>query len=151
MAELAVSLPGGIRYRSIECPQKEILVVPRKFSFRPKMFGERFFFLIPANLPDFYRPLGGVVLSVFLRVLSILIIAAGAFLVYGAGFLTKRTVFGCGNNHQGDSGDESGNAADLNEDDNIYEGQMLQKSLEYKRSGLLLIMLGSILALIAFR
>ena len=90
-------------------------------------------------------------MSVFLRVLSILIIAAGAFLVYGAGFLTKRTVSGCGNNHQGDSGDESGNAAVLNEDDNIYEGQMLQKSLEYKRSGLLLIMLGSILALIAFR
>lgn len=43
MVEVAVDLPAGIRYHSVECPVKEILVVPRKSPFRPIYWREGFF------------------------------------------------------------------------------------------------------------
>lgn len=90
-------------------------------------------------------------MSVFLKILSILIVAAGAFLVYGAGFLTKKTLAGNADTDTKNLDTENGSSTGLSGNNSEQEEYILQKTLSFKRTGLLLIMLGSILVLIAFK
>jgi len=92
-------------------------------------------------------------LESFLKILSILVVIAGAFLVYGARFITEKTV----KNHGGlksDNQDENEgiNTDDSDNGDTEYKINIVdQKTLSFKKAGLLLIMAVSILVLVAFR
>jgi len=92
-------------------------------------------------------------LAGFLKILSLLVVAAGAFLVYGSGFLAEKTEKNHGDYQSGNA--EHNMDTDTGEMDNenaVYENNgITQKSLSFKKAGLLLIMAGSILVLIAFR
>jgi hypothetical protein len=106
------------------------------------------FFLIPVK-SGLLIWIGGVVLTVFFKVLSVLIVAVGAFLVYGAGFLAGRTKTDGGIVSRPNHCEKDGSFSD--DAGNEYEDYISRKSLSFKQMGLLLIMLGSISVLIAFR
>lgn len=74
-------------------------------------------------------------------------------MVYGAKFMAEKTVKNHGGIQSENLGDEKdGNADDLDNGHAGYENNIIaQKALSFKKTGLLLMMAGSILVLIAFR
>lgn len=85
-----------------------------------------------------------------LKIFSILVVAAGAFLVYGAKFIAEKSM---ANNHNTQSGvkdnTENNDIDDINGEnlDNIIS----QKAVNIKTKGLLLLMAGCFLVLLAFK
>lgn len=86
----------------------------------------------------------------FLKILSVLIVAAGAFLLYGAGFLAKKAVSGQTQTENRNYGTD-GNIHASDSEQGEHANNVLEKTLSFKRAGVLLIMLGGILVLMAFR
>ncbi|NLM11909.1 MAG: hypothetical protein GX213_14290 [Clostridiaceae bacterium] len=90
--------------------------------------------------------------SIF-KILSLLIVVAGAFLVYGAKFIAKSLVKNNENVQIKELDSTNGNNVDDigNENIEFMDNIITQKSVSLKKTGLLIIMAGCILVLIAFR
>jgi hypothetical protein len=88
-------------------------------------------------------------LGILFKILSLLIAATGAFLVYGARFIAKTMV----KNNGGVRQENRDNEIDSTDDENNgnMDGIILQKSVSLKKTGLLIMMAGCLLVLIAFR